>query len=309
MVKGETKKALNHLRDVVKQDTNHIDAYIQMGDIQREQGNPQQALKIHQSLTVRPNLSDSLQRDIHKSLALDFEQTGQLNKARQEAERVLKFDKKSTWANHFILAMAEKNRDWDRAVHIAKMIQKINKVKDSQQLSRFQVYQGLDQLEKGNKKDAEDHFNKAIKQAPNYHLPYLHLGDLYAEERNLVKAIENWEMFALCSPEEGKSVFAKIEAALFDLGRFSEVENFYKRILDKNPSNLDALSKLANVFEEKGEHQNALTLVEDALSRFGESIHARLMKLKLSLKEERPHELANQIDVIIALLSKNDEEQ
>ncbi|HIC38601.1 MAG TPA: hypothetical protein EYO79_03925, partial [Candidatus Marinimicrobia bacterium] len=56
IVRGNSKTALKLLRDVVKQDTNHIDAYLKMGEILREEGNSQQAIKIHQSLTVRPNL-------------------------------------------------------------------------------------------------------------------------------------------------------------------------------------------------------------------------------------------------------------
>ena len=81
MVRGDTRTALSHLRNVVKQDTNHINAYLQMGDILREEDNVQAAIKIHQSLTVRPNLSNEVKRDIHKSLALDFEQLGNITKA------------------------------------------------------------------------------------------------------------------------------------------------------------------------------------------------------------------------------------
>ncbi|MBT5440295.1 MAG: hypothetical protein HOK88_03095, partial [Candidatus Marinimicrobia bacterium] len=51
MVRGDKRTALKHLRDVVKQDTNHVDAYLQMGDILREEGNALAAIKIHQSLT------------------------------------------------------------------------------------------------------------------------------------------------------------------------------------------------------------------------------------------------------------------
>jgi tetratricopeptide (TPR) repeat protein len=142
-----------------------------------------------------------------------------------------------------------------------------------------------------------------VKTSPEFGLPYLRLGDVFAENRDLVKAIENWEKFALLNPEEGRLVYSKIESALFDLGRFSEVEKFYERILEKDPSNLNALTKLANVLEEKGEHNNALNLVEDALSKNGSSVHARLMKLKLSLHVSKPHELSNQIDEVIQLLT------
>ncbi|MEE8336298.1 MAG: tetratricopeptide repeat protein [Candidatus Neomarinimicrobiota bacterium] len=309
MVRGDSRTALKHLRDVVKQDTEHVDAYLQMGDIFREQGNSQQALKIHQSLTVRPNLSDALKKDIHKSLALDFLQNEQLNKARREAEYVLKLEKRNEWANNILLEIAESQGDWERAVQTAKIIQKIKQVQDAPQLSRFKVFQGLDILKKGHRKEAEQHFNKAIKLAPDYGMPYLHLANLKAEERDLVKAIENWEKFALNTPLDGHKVFSKIEAALFDLGRFSEVENFYKRILEKDAGNLDALANLANVLEEKGEHNNALKLVDEALAQFDDSIHARLMKLKLSLNVSKPHELSQQIDKMIELVTSEKAEK
>ncbi|MBT3478181.1 MAG: tetratricopeptide repeat protein [Candidatus Marinimicrobia bacterium] len=307
MVRGDTRTALNHLRDVVKQDTNHINAYLQMGDILREEGHTQAAVKIHQSLTVRPNLSNDIRRDIHQSLALDFEQMDYLNKARREAELVLKLDRKNLWANHFLLKIFENQREWDKATQITKSIQKLKQSQDPNQIARFLVYQGMDKLEKGHKKEAEAQFLKAIKTAPEFGLPYLRLGDLFAENRELVKAIENWESYALFTPEEGRVVYTKIESALFDLGRFSEVEKFYERILEKDPSNLNALAKLANVLEEKGEHNSALNLVEDALSKNKGSVHGRLMKLKLSLHISKPHELSNQIDEIIQLLTSSNE--
>jgi len=71
---------------------------------------------------------------------------------------------------------------------------------------------------------------------------------------------------------------------------------------------LSALAKLANVLEEKGEHNNAISLVEDALAKNESSVHAHLMKLKLSLHVSKPHELSNQIDDIIQLLNKQIEE-
>jgi len=307
MVRGDTRTALNHLRDVVKQDTNHIDAYLQMGDILREEGNAQAAVKIHQSLTVRPNLSSEIRRNIHKSLALDFKQIGHLSKARREAELILKLDRKNLWANEFLLEIFEHQREWDQATQITKSIQKLKQSQDPTQIARFLVYQGMDKLEKGQRKDAEVQFQKAIKTAPEFGLPYLRLGDIFAENRDLVKAIENWEKFALINPEDGRLVYSKIESSLFDLGRFSEVEKFYERILGKDPSNLNALAKLANVLEEKGEHNNALNLVENALSKNKGSVHARLMKLKLSLHVSKPHELSNQIDDIIQLLTSPNE--
>ena len=307
MVRGDKRTALKHLRDVVKQDTNHVDAYLQMGDILREEGNALAAIKIHQSLTVRPNLKNDVKIHIHRSLALDYNQISQLAKARREVELLLKLDKKNLWANEFLLALFEKQKDWDKASQISKIIQKVKQVQNPTQIARFLVLKGMDKHEKGKVDEAIKTFDIAAKTDPNYEKTYLCLGDIYLVKRDLVKAIDNWEKYALLNPENGKMIYSKIEAALFDLGRFSEVEKFYERIVDKDPSNLSALTKLANVLEEKGEHNSALSLVEDALSKNQTSIHAHLMKLKLSLQVSKPNELSNHIDKIIQLLTSNNE--
>ena len=307
MVRGDTRTALSHLRDVVKQDSDHINAYLQMGNILRQDNNGQAAIKIHQSLMVRPNLDNQIRLDIHKALALDFEQIENLSRAQQEAELVLKIDKKNQWANEFLLTIFEKQKNWDKATQISKTIQRLKKEKDPNQISKYLVFQGMDKLEKGSEIEAINLFEKAVKTSPKFALSYLKLGDYYAEKRDLTKAIENWENFALYDPDDGHGIYTKIESALFDLGRFSEVEKFYRRILNNNPINLAALTRLANVLQEKGQHKDALNLVDETLAKNESSIHAHLMKLKLSLNISKPHELSHYIDNIMQLLNeKND---
>ena len=305
LVRGDSQNAIRLLRDVVKQDTNHLDAYLQLGDILRDEGNPQNAIKIHQSLTVRPGLDDKLQIQIHQSLAKDYLSLNEISLAKKEAEMILNIDKKEFWATEFLLDLAEKSHDWAQAAHLIKTLDSNNS--DITRLARFKVYEGMGKFENDDRKGAEQCFNKAIEIAPNFGLPHLYLGNLFSENRNLVKALEHWEQYALLDLKNGSSIYSKIESALFDLGRFSEVEKFYQRALKNNPRNLDALAKIANVLEEKGERQKALDLVEDALSQHQDSIKLRLMKLKLSIQYSSPPQLSQQIDKMIDIMTSQTE--
>ena len=305
LVRGDSQNAIRLLRDVVKQDTNHLDAYLQLGDILRDEGNSQNAIKIHQSLTVRPGLDDKLQIQIHQSLAKDYLSLNEISLAKKEAEMILNIDKKEFWATEFLLDLAEKSHDWAQAAHLIKTLDSNNS--DITRLARFKVYEGMGKFENDDRKGAEQCFNKAIEIAPNFGLPHLYLGNLFSENRNLVKALEHWEQYALLDLKNGSSIYSKIESALFDLGRFSEVEKFYQRALKNNPRNLDALAKIANVLEEKGERQKALDLVEDALSQHEDSIKLRLMKLKLSIQYSSPPQLSQQIDKMIDIMTSQTE--
>ena len=302
MVRGDRIKAINLLRQVVKQDSDHVRAYLQLGNIIKDD-NPLQAIKIHQSLTVRPNLPTDIKVDIHRALANDYFTVGQLNKAKEEAKQILLLEKRNLWALEFLISLAEKNKEWDDAANWTKQMHRITGKKQNDDVAKFDVYKGLDCLKNSQIDEAKSFFNKAIKLAPNFSLSYQYLGDVYAETRDLVKAVENWENFASLDLENGKEVYTKIETALFDLGRYSEVEKFYRRIIKINPSNFEAILRLANVLEEKGEGVSAMSLIDDAISSDGRDIRAELMKLKLSLSTSTPMELGHQLDKIIEKLS------
>jgi hypothetical protein len=67
---------------------------------------------------------------------------------------------------------------------------------------------------------------------------------------------------------------------------------------------MEAVAKLANVLEEKGEHNAALSLLEKSLDSENTNIHGLLMKLKLSLYGSTPVELSHQIDQIISQVTR-----
>jgi lipopolysaccharide biosynthesis regulator YciM len=302
MVKNENTKAIHLLRTVVKQDSDHVMAYLQLGNIIRED-NPNQAIKIHQSLTVRPNLTIDIKVDIHQALACDYEKVTLFSKAKLEAEQILKIEKRNLWALKFLLSISEKEENWDQAMNWTRQIQKITGKKVINDIAQFIVFKGLGQLKNGLTDEAKSLFQKAIKSSPDFGLSYKYLGDVYEQSRDLVRAVENWEAFAIRDTKNGSQVFGKIESALFDLGRYSEVENFYLRILESDSSNFEAIIRLANVLEEKGEEGAALTLIEDAIDPESSDVRGEIMKLKLSLLTSTPVELSHQVDSILEKLS------
>ena len=154
-------------------------------------------------------------------------------------------------------------------------------------------------LKEGNISKAEELFGKAINESPEFGMPYKYLGDINHLNRDLVKAVENWEKYMELSPEDSHIVFDNIETALFDLGRYSEVEKFYRKVLKNNPEDLNAGQRLANVLNEKGENKAALELIDSFINKDNPSTAVMLMKLKLSLSTKTPAELGHYVDKIL----------
>ena len=68
LVTDDKHRAISLLKQVVKKNSDHMEAYLLLGNTIRSDF-PEQAVKIHQSLTVRPGLSKSVLVDIHRALA------------------------------------------------------------------------------------------------------------------------------------------------------------------------------------------------------------------------------------------------
>ena len=303
ILKGDNKEAVKLLKQVVSNDSDNIGAYLQLGNLLRSV-NPQQSAKIHQSLTVRPKLSKSISKEIHQALALDYAELSDYKRAKIEAEMVFKYDKSSLWVNQFLLQIAEKQRDWEYASGLASKIQKLTGNRDNRQLAELQLQAGNDQLDIAENKKALQHFQSANKLDPTFSTPYLHIGNIYEDENNLKKAIINWEKYILNTDTSDNKIYKKIESALYDLGRFSEVEQFYSRILAEKPNDKNAIVKLSNLLNDKGDKEGAIELVDNAINKEENSIPARLMKIKILLEQANPVDLNAQIDEVIERIDK-----
>lgn len=93
LVSGETNLALEKLKSTVRKDTDNIDAYIKIGDILRENGKVDQAIKVHRDLTARTSLSLADQLLILRSLEADFEQKQAYDSALKVLEKIYELKK------------------------------------------------------------------------------------------------------------------------------------------------------------------------------------------------------------------------
>ena len=306
MLLSDKRKAINLLSTLVKNDSEHVSAYLQLGNLLRQE-DTDRAIKIHQMLTVRQNLDIETRIEIFKSLALDYKKINDVQKSKIEAEKIFEIDKTNLWANEFLLSLAEENEDWDYAEKKARDLKKIKSFDGEVCLSKYTLQKGVMYLEENNFIESEKLFRKAISESPEFAMPYKYLGDIKYSNRDLVKAVEYWEKYMELSPDESYLVFDSIETALFDLGRYSEVEKFYKKVLQNNSKDLNAGLRLANVLNEKGENKSAINLIDSFINDENPSILVMLMKLKLSLSTKTPTELAHYIDNILNTLKSSNE--
>jgi len=252
LLSGDDSKAFQRLKQVVSQDTNNVDAYLKLGDIFRKKKGFDKALQIHTNLTLRPDLSEEIQMEIKKSLALDYIESGEHSQAISILKDMFKSNQTDLWAGSKLMSEYEEIGNWEEAFELRERLAKDKKEKNQQILALYKVFIGNQLASKGDYHKAR----LAHKEALNYDekcVPaYIFLGEAYHRDERLEEAVESWRKLTEKVPKAAYLVFEKLEKALFEMGSFGEIEKVYDQILNADPKNTHALFALATLDEKRG---------------------------------------------------------
>ncbi len=331
LLRGNLQRAYKSFRAVIDKDTDHIAAYIKMGQALRRGEAYDKALKLHESLLARNDLADYELFELYKNLALDYEQLGNHAKAVEWCKALLKLDKRNTWALRHLVKFYGKQTDWISAGKYLTRWQKVTKTTDTRLQAFCRFRQGYDHRNSDAPEEIRDHYLQALKIDVSFAPANYFLGKSYAEEADLLRrqldaltetgsvhkddklrqklsdkigvlypqVIASWSAFVDQSPQDTYLVLSKVEEILFYLQRFDDVEPFLKQIIERDPGNLDGLAGLANFYVRKGELDKAGQLLsglpEDATS--GPLIQA--IRIKLDYRKDQEHNMMPELDHLV----------
>ncbi len=276
MLSGENERALEILREVIREDTSNIEAYILYGDILRTMGFYRKAAKIHKELTIRTGLrSDDLMR-INRSLLQDYIEGGMYRQSLKIAAYLLGRNKSDLWTLKLKLRALEELGEWKNAAETAKKIQSITAKPDKEQLALYKVMEGIDILKKSGKEhDARLKFREAIKIDERFAWSYIELADSYLRDGRTGDAIKVWKQFFSNNPMYAYLVFDELESTLFELNKFQDLEKIYRELIERNPQNSRAFAALAKFMHRKGETDRAIAICREGLEVRPESLWLR----------------------------------
>ena len=332
LITGRRKSAYKNFKDIIQKDSDNIKAYLRLGQVLREGGNPVQALKIHRGLMHRRNLTHYEQIELHKNLALDYYSSGNLDAAIQELLSLLKIEKNNEWAVTQLTAFYREKQDWAKAGEYFEKYQKLTNKEDAHKLALYKIQEGRIHIKNKKFEDARKTFEDALNIS-DIAVAYYFIGNSFSGESEeeyqksvekdsannpasdektdymekakelLGKAIPIWIRYAELNPEQAWMVIHLLKDGLFALDRYSEIENILKQILKNDSDNIEVIASLSEIYSHRGENTEAIELIDSALEQDPTSIIVKLIKMKLQAKKERSgNEFSRSLDDIIHFL-------
>jgi lipopolysaccharide biosynthesis regulator YciM len=317
MITGRRKAAYKNFKHIIQEDSSNIKAYLRLGQVLREGGNPSQAIKIHRGLSHRKNLSQYEKVEMYKNLAMDFYKTGKVNAAIRELQTLLKIERHNEWAHSQLAIFYRTQQDWKNAGKYLEKYQKLTKKEDKHKLALYKIQEGRTLIKHNKFLDSRRKFEEALNISSELAVAYYFIGNSYSSESEVAyqkslemhttdeslsnnkiehmesakellgKAIPMWIRYAEINPKHAWIVIHLLKDGLFALDRYSEFEDILKQILNNDSDNIEVIASLSEIYSHRGEDLEAIELIDSALEQDPTSLIVKLIKMKLEAKKEK----------------------
>lgn len=296
ILSNEHDKAIEEFTRMVEVDSETVEVYLGLGSLFRSKGELGRAIRIHQSIIVRPSLDKKIKVQAYFDLAQDYQKAGLFDDAIETLKTVLRLDPHHLKALQHLERIYEDEKSWEEAFEVQQRFQKLTKSKETLVLAHLQTEMAKALQAKGRFEEAIKGYKKAIQIDRRSVDAYLHLGDLYHDEGKYQKAVEIWEGVGQRTPEFAFLTYKRLESSFYELGRYDEMEGIYKRNVLRNPGDIPTRLLLGDHYFRKGdldaavqEFQEVIRLSPDCIEAHQKLGDMLLMqgKVEAARKEQR----------------------
>lgn len=299
LIRGDRPGAIAPLRDLARNDAGNIGVYLRLGDLVRRMGYPERAYKLHADLMARPEADPADLRSVYRSCIEDLLILDRPEDLRRIAEKLLALDRKDPTALRAMVRCLEREGDWERALSFLDEWAQVAPGATEPTPAQMRIHMARRHLESGQLREAGKLLDEAIKMAPDGAVGRVFLGDLYALEGNVDKACAEWLAYVRESGYRSAQVFARLEKAYFEMGRFGDLVPVYEGLAGGKSGNLHAAVALADMHRRRGRIAEAVRQLETVLEQQGDNQEARRHLIGGLLQIGRTESALRELDILM----------
>jgi lipopolysaccharide assembly protein B len=261
LLNEQPDKAIEAFIEVVKGDPETVDLYFALGSLFRRRGETERAIRMHQSLLQRPNLSEEQRVQALFELGQDYLKAGLLDRAEESFGKLREGPHRAEAMQH-LLAIYQQEKEWQQAIDVAAIMEKDTGVSLQKEIANF--YCELAATSTG--EEARAYLDKALAANRKCVRASLLLGDLAAAAGKDEEAIEQWARVEQQNPGYLALVAPKLLKSYRNLSRLEQGWSRLRAYLSRHPS-LDLLDVVFQATVESEGPEAAYQLVREELKR------------------------------------------
>ncbi|MBF0162052.1 MAG: tetratricopeptide repeat protein [Magnetococcales bacterium] len=303
LLSDEPDKAIEAFTQAVRINSETVEIYLSLGNLFRARGEVGRAIRIHQNIIARPDLSDANRTAALYALAEDYRQGGFLDRAVDSYRRVLGVDAHHRRALVGLQALHESEGRWDLALEVLRTLQRVSGQADPRREAHLLLRAGLEQQRDATKEEAPSPtpgvvdpapFLAAIKVYPGCVEAYRLLGEAEIEQGKYAAAIKHLSAVRKHRPSHFFLLLGPLQKA-FSLS--GDETGFYK-LMTETVASPTASPRLllcwGNLLEEWGRLDEAVQWLRRGVARYPGSTY---LSHRLMVLLRRQHNLEEAVEV------------
>lgn len=199
LLNEQQDQAIDAFIEAVQSDPDTSELHFALGNLFRRRGEYERAVRVHQHLLSRDDLSPDDRHRAQHALALDYLKAGLLDRA-EAALLKLEGTRFETQARLALLANYERSRDWEHAAQIAQKLESAGQGSFTSRLAHYLCEQAAAHIANNNKAQAAQLLNQALRIAPTAARAHMELAHLCTQQGDAPRACQILADAMIASP-------------------------------------------------------------------------------------------------------------
>ena len=199
LLNEQQDQAIDAFIEAVQSDPDTSELHFALGNLFRRRGEYERAVRVHEHLLSRGDLSAADRHRAQHALALDYLKAGLLDRA-EAALLKLEGTAFEAQARLALLANFERSRDWQQAAQMAQKLDHLDQGSFSTRLAHYLCEQAAAQVAAQAPDQARDLLQKAIATAPSAPRPRIDLARLQHQIGHPAQAWETLKQAIAATP-------------------------------------------------------------------------------------------------------------
>lgn len=167
LINEQPDKAVDVFIHLLEVDTDTVEMHLALGNLFRQRGEVDRAIRIHQNLIARPQLKKSHRLQALSALGEDYLRAGVLDRAEKIFLELVSLGDDNHRGLHFLLDIYQREKEWLKAIEIAKKLTLERRNETKMMIAQFYCELALQMKAKGHLIEAKD-FLKRAERADQY---------------------------------------------------------------------------------------------------------------------------------------------
>lgn len=235
LLNEQPDKAIEAFIEVVKVDSDTVDLHFALGGLFRKRGEVERAIRMHQNLVAREDLSEERKLKALAELGQDYLKAGLLDRAEEIFNR-LQPTLLASQARKFLLEIYVQEKDWPKAIAAARELERVSSQPYHVEIAHYLCELASHENVHGNPDAARAHLQEALLANRNCARANVLLGDIEAANGRHEAALAAWKRIESQSIAHVALVTERLMSCYRELGREAEGVAWLRAALARHPS-------------------------------------------------------------------------